>query len=590
MLAHALLAAAALAAAPDAASHADRLDQLLAESWQFDLRENPLWATHVGDHRFGDRLPRQTPADCQRRLAAKRALLARLESIDRRQLPPPAQINYDILARLLRDTIAEYEFQAHLVPITNRSGFHVDFPELRHHVPLATTADLENYVARLAAFGQYVDDHLELMRAGIECGIVPPDVVLAGSREAIEALLLAAPENSLFYEPLLAPPPAISDADVERLRAAARRAIAQRVVPGYRRLLDFLAREYLPACRGTVGASALPRGRDFYRHRVRKFTTLDLSPDDVHQMGLSEVARIRAEMQAVMRQVEFDGDLPAFVAHLRSEPRFYPATSAQLLQQVSHVLKQIDGRLPQLFGRLPRMPYGIREVPPYVAPRTTTAYYVPPAGDGTRAGFYYVNTFDLKSRPLFEVEALSLHEAVPGHHLQIALQQELENLPPLRRFAGFTAFVEGWALYAERLGLEMGFYDDPYSNFGRLSYEIWRACRLVVDTGIHHFGWTRQQAIDYMAANTALSLHNIAAEVDRYISWPGQALAYKVGELKIRQLRQAAEARLGPRFELRQFHDAVLSQGSVPLQTLEDQVAAWLDSVDVASPAASARP
>jgi uncharacterized protein (DUF885 family) len=335
----------------------------------------------------------------------------------------------------------------------------------------------------------------------------------------------------------------------------------------------------VPSARGSIGASALPDGRDFYRHRVRKYTTLDITPEEVHQTGLAEVARIRAEMQEIMRQVEFDGDFAEFVEYLRNEPKFYAETPEGLMKEAALILKRIDGKLPELFGRLPRMPYGLREIPAYIAPRTTSAYYQPPTGDGTRAGFYNLNTFNLKSRPLYALESLSLHEAVPGHHLQIALQQELEDLPNFRRFGGATAFVEGWALYAERLGLECGFYTDPYSDFGRLSMEMWRACRLVVDTGMHYLGWTREQAVEFMAANSAESIHNIEAEIDRYIGWPGQALAYKIGELKIRELRARAEAELGEKFDVRAFHDAVLGGGSVPLDVLEQQIEAWIAEV-----------
>jgi len=338
-----------------------------------------------------------------------------------------------------------------------------------------------------------------------------------------------------------------------------------------------MAKEYVPEARGSLGASALPRGRDFYRHRVRRFTTLEISPEEVHQLGLAEVKRIRDEMDEIIRRVEFVGDFAAFTKFLREDPQFYADTEEELLQAVALALKKMDGELPTLFGKLPRMTYGLRKVPEYIAPRTTAAYYQRPSGDGTRAGFYYMNTYNLKSRPLYTVEALSLHEAVPGHHLQLALQQEMESLPNFRKFRGFTAFVEGWALYSERLGLEAGFYKDPYSDFGRLTMEIWRACRLVVDTGIHYFGWTREQAIDFMTDNSAMSEHNIRSEVDRYISWPGQALAYKMGELKIRELRKMAEERLGERFDIREFHDMILGSGGVPLDVLEANTRAWID-------------
>jgi uncharacterized protein (DUF885 family) len=338
-----------------------------------------------------------------------------------------------------------------------------------------------------------------------------------------------------------------------------------------------MADEYLPAAREMIGASALPDGRAYYEHRVRRFTTLDITPEEVHKVGLAEVARIRAEMKTVIEDTGFNGSFGDFVTFLRTDPQFYVDDPDALMKEVALVLKKMDGQLPTLFKTLPRMPYGIKPVPDFIAPKTTTAYYNRPAGDGTRAGFYYVNCYDLASRPLYEIEALSLHEAVPGHHLQTAIQMELEDMPMFRRFNWVTAFGEGWALYSERLGLETGFYQDPYSDFGRLTYEMWRACRLVVDTGIHYLGWSRQRAIDFMAKNSALTLHNITTEVDRYIAWPGQAIGYKIGELKIRELRTRAESELGNSFDLREFHDVVLGSGSVPLDVLEANVAAWIE-------------
>ncbi len=562
-----------LAADPSPHEH---LHQLFEESWEFGLAEDPLFATHAGDNRYNDRLPSETLADQQRRLAAEKDFLARLETIPRDQLERTDQVHYDIFRRQKRDAIAEAGFKSYLMPITNRSGFHVSFPELPLHMPLETVKDYDNYLARLRAFDRYADDNIELMREGIKQGYVLPSVVLADFDKVIQPHLVDDPKQSLLYKPLAKFPEGISDTDRKRLAAEGQQAIAEHVVPGYRKLLKFMTDEYLPAAREQIGASALPDGREFYRHRVRHFTTLDVDPQAVHDTGLAEVKRIKAGMQGVLKRVDFKGDLPAFVEFLRNDPQFYADTPEQLLKEASLVLKRMDGKLPKLFGKLPRTPYGIREIPEFIAPRTTTAYYQPPAGDGTRAGFYYVNTYNLKSRPLFEIEALSLHEAVPGHHLQIALQQELENQPPFRRFAHATAFVEGWGLYAERLGLEVGFYQDPYRDFGRLSYEMWRACRLVVDTGMHYLGWTRQQAIQFMADNTALSIHNITAEVDRYIAWPGQATAYKMGELKIRALRKQAEDQLGDRFDVRKFHDAVLAGGAVPLDVLEDNVAVYI--------------
>jgi len=545
---------------------------LVDEVWEFEMRADPLRATEVGDHRFNDELPDVSFEALKQQHEQRQAFRERLSAISPEKLSPAERVNRAILGRLLDDRMAEFRFGAHLMPITSRSGFHVEFPELGRRVPLATREDYENYIARLRAFPRYTQQHIALMREGMKREKVLPDVALTGLDRTLGSQVVQEATASPLYRPFEQFPETFSAEQEAALKRAGSAAIVEAVAPAYRKFLEFMQQKYIPAARGSVGISALPEGRAYYRHRVRRFTTLDLSPEQVHQTGLDEVQRIAAEMTQVMRQTGFEGDFAAFVKMLRTEKRFYAQTPEELLRRVAMVLKTADGRLPGLFGKLPRMSYGIRQIPDYIAPRTTTAYYMPPAGDGTKAGFYYVNTYDLKSRPLFEITALSLHEAVPGHHLQIALQQELDDLPKFRRYAGITAFIEGWALYAERLGLEMDMYDDPYDNFGRLSYEMWRACRLVVDSGIHYLGWSRRQAIDFMARHTALSLHNIEAEVDRYISWPGQALAYKSGELKIRALRHRAEERLGARFDVRRFHDAVLSQGAVPLDVLENMV------------------
>jgi len=415
-----------------------------------------------------------------------------------------------------------------------------------------------------------------LMRLGLQSGYKPPRVTLDGIVESLQSHLVNDPEQSVFFQPCLNFPASINESHKLRLSNEIRATIRDSVLPAYSALLKFLLSEYLLSAREGIAAAELPDGRAFYQHRIRYFTTLNLTPEAVHQTGLEEVRRIRTEMDSIIRTTGFAGNFRAFLDYLRTDSRFYVSSPEQLLKETAYVLKRIDGELPRLFKTLPRLSYGIRAIPEFSAPGNTAAYYQPGAGDGTRAGTYYVNTYDLKSRPLYEIEALSLHEAVPGHHLQIAMQQELGELPNFRRFTGFTAFVEGWALYAERLGLEVGFYTDPYSDFGRLSYEMWRACRLVVDTGMHALGWTRQQAIDFMAENTSSTLLNITNEVDRYIGWPGQALAYKIGELKIRELRAQAEEELGPRFDRREFHDLLLGSGAVSLDVLETLVHSWI--------------
>ncbi|MEO0530534.1 MAG: DUF885 domain-containing protein [Planctomycetota bacterium] len=567
-----------------AATPGDEIAQLLDDVWQWQMREFPQYATRSGDGRYNDRLASVSLADADRRAADTRAFLARAEAIPGDELDKQQRLERNLLIRSLEDDLAEHRFGNHLMPINNRSGFHVSFPELPDWTPLATVEDYENYTARLRASADYTDGYIELMRAGIQRGLTVPAVILEGYESSIDSHVVDDPTKSLLYKPFDDFPESFSGADRQRLTEAGIDAITTSVIPAYRRFGVFMADEYVPNCRSSIGASAMPSGRDFYRHRVRKFTTLDTTPEEVHRRGLAEVKRIRGEMDALIERVGFETDeenvFAAFVEHLRTAPEFYAKTDDELMATTAAILKRADGKLPELFGRLPRMPYGLKPVPDYIAPKTTFAYYQRPNGDGTRAGFFFLNTFDLASRPTYMLEALSLHEAVPGHHLQIALQQELEGLSPLRKYGGFTAFVEGWALYTERLGLEIGFYEDPYSDFGRMTMEIWRALRLVVDTGMHFKGWSRQRAIDYMAANSAMSLHEIRSEIDRYIGWPGQALAYKTGELKIRELRAKAEEQLGDRFDVRAFHDAVLENGAVPLTVLEELIDEWIASVE----------
>ncbi len=554
------------------------LHRLFDDDWELTLIENPIFATMLGDKRYSDRLSVVSVAHSEELNQINKEFLARLEAIDRSALPKNEKLNYDIYKLLTEDAVESAEFKSYLRPITNRGGFHISFPELPNRIPLNNVEDYSNYIARLNAFKEYTESHIAVMRVGMEGGYVLPKIVLEGAEETIEPHIVTDATESLLYKPFEKYPKGIDESDQARLTGAGVDAIMNSVVPGYKLFLDFMENEYLPASSDEIAASSLPNGKAYYEYRVRSFTTLDVTPQEVHDRGLSEVARIRAEMDEVIKESGFEGDFKAFVEFLRTDDQFYVDSPEQLMKEVAVVLKKMDGQLPSLFGKLPRMPYGIKKVPDFIAPKTTTAYYNRPSGDGTKAGFYFVNTYDLRSRPTYEIQALSLHEAVPGHHLQIAIQQELENLPTFRLYSGFTAFTEGWALYAERLGLEVGFYEDPYSDFGRLTYEMWRALRLVVDTGMHYFGWSRQQAIDYMAENSALTLHNITTEVDRYISWPGQALAYKTGELKIRELRARAEDKLGKSFDVRAFHDVVLGSGSVPLMVLEANVDEWIAS------------
>ena len=553
-----------------------RLDALLADAWEQRLVENPLLATAVGDHRFDDRLPSMTRADLERRAEGSRQFLDRLLAIDRAGLAPADRISHRMLELQLREDLAAHGFGEWRIPLTSDSGFHTEIALLPRQVPLATVRDYESYVARLRAIPAYFDQEVALLREGLRTGFTVPRVALLGYDVTIRTHGDSAPEASVFWSPFDAFPSGVPEPERERLRAAGRSAIAEAVLPAYRSLLAFFTREYLPGARETTAAADLPGGRAYYEWLVRRYTTLDTTADEVHAVGQGEVERIRGEMQDVIRQDGFSGGFAAFLEHLRTDARFYARTPDALLKEAAWIAKRMDGKLPSLFRRLPRQPYGVEPVPPDLAPKYTGGRYVPAPLDGVRAGTYWVNTFALESRPLYTLEALTLHEAVPGHHLQIALAKELEGLPAFRRHAYVDAFGEGWGLYAEHLGLEAGFYTDPPSNFGRLSYEMWRACRLVVDTGLHAKGWSRSQAIEFMGANTALSRHEITTEVDRYISWPGQALAYKMGELKIRELRARAEKALGQRFDVRAFHDAVLENGAVPLSVLEERIDAFI--------------
>ena len=549
-----------------------QLEQLFADDWEYQLKESPLFATFYGDKRYNAALPSVSVADNQRRLAQEKAFLTRLAEIDRNALSATHQLNYDIFKLLKQNDIAEYQFKTYLTPITNRSGFHVSFPQLADRVPLNSVEDYENYIARLNGFEVYAQSYIELMRAGISEGYVLPGITLKGIGGTIEPHIVKDASESLLFAAFEKFPDDIDEAAQANLTEAGKSAILNSVVPGYEAFLKFITEEYLPAAREDIAASSLPDGKAFYEHRVRLFTTLDITPKEVHKIGHSEVKRIRGEMEELIRKTGFEGSFQDFVQFLRTDDRFYVDSPKALMAQIALTLKLMDGQLPTLFKTLPRSPYGIKKIPDFIAPKTTTAYYNGPAGDGSKAGFYFVNTYDLRSRPTYEIEALSFHEAVPGHHLQIALQQEMENIPEFRKYASFTAFVEGWALYSERLGLEVGFYEDPYSDFGRLTYEMWRALRLVVDTGMHYFGWSRQKAIDYMAENSALTMHNITTEIDRYISWPGQALGYKMGELKIRELRAYSKEKLGDKFDVREFHEVVLGSGAVPMNVLEANV------------------
>jgi uncharacterized protein (DUF885 family) len=578
------------AVAAFAADEPSRLQDLFKREWENRLKEDPFLATSVGRHEYDDRLPSVTFADLQRETAETKAFLAELRAIDRAKLPAEEQVNYDIFKRQLENGIAEFELGTYQMPFNADSGFHSGFSRVPEEMPLATVKDYENYISRLRAWPRYVQEQIALMRMGLQRGMTVPRATLNGYEGTITAHVVDDPAKSVFWQPFEKFPSGVPEADRERLRREGRSAVTDGAVAGYREFLNFYRQEYLPKARTTLAATALPQGRAFYQQQIRQFTSLDLSPEEIHQIGLSEVDRISKEMDAVMRQVGFKGDFAAFLKFLRTDPRFYARTPQELLERASFIAKKIDGKLPSEFKTLPRLPYTVQPVPADIAPKYTSGRYVEAPQGSLQSGIFWVNTYQLESRPFYNLTALALHEAVPGHHLQIARSRELEHLPDFRRFSYISAFGEGWGLYSEWLGVEMGMYDDPYSNFGRLTYEMWRACRLVVDTGVHAKGWTRQQAIDYLATRTALPLHEVETEVDRYISWPGQALAYKLGELKIKELRRRAEKELGAGFDVRAFHDTVIGSGSVPLNVLEENVVRWIGEQRRGNPGHGDRP
>ncbi len=568
---------------PPPAGEAARLRDLFAREWETRLREDPILATTVGRHEYDALLPAMSLADLERRDAMTRGTLRELKTIDRAALAADDAVSYDIFKAQLDDRVGEFELGVYQMPWNADSGFQTDFAQLPDEMTFRTARDYDNYVARLRAWPRYVAQQIELMRMGIRRGFTLPRAVLAGYEGTMSSHIVDEAEKSVFWKPFANFPATLPEPERQRLRTVGQSAIRDGVVPGYRTLLAFYTADYLPHARSTLGAADLPNGAAFYRQQIRHFTTLDLPPAEIHKIGLAEVDRIDKEMQAVIRQVGYQGTFAQFLQFLRTDPRFYAKTPEELLKDASYIAKQIDGKLPSLVRTLPRLPYTVLPVPAAIAPKYTGGRYVEPPAGGTQPGVYWVNTYRLETRPLYVLTALTLHEAVPGHHLQIARSQELSNLPDFRRYSYISAFGEGWGLYSEFLGIEAGLYTDPYSNFGRLTYEMWRACRLVVDTGIHSMGWTRQQAMDYLASHTALSLHEVETETDRYISWPAQALSYKLGELKIKELRRKAEQALGDRFDVRDFHDAVLGSGSVPLGVLAQNVDRYIA-------AAAARP
>jgi len=575
------VALVAFAAVPRSAyaqddSPAEKLHQIFADDWQWRLNNYPTLGTSVGDPRGNDQWTDMSAAAIAERDKHPHELLEKLQEIDASELTGQDRLSYELFEYNVHREIEGQKYPTELLAIDQLGGPQFDLAFTAEQMPFNTVEDYENYIARLGSYPKYLEQNMDLLRKGIKTRWVQPPGPLRSIPKQISGQVLADATDSPLYKPFKDFPESISQEEQKRLAKLGKSAIANQVFPAMLKLKTFIEEEYIPNGAEIIGAAALPDGRDYYAYKCRYSTTTDLTPQEIHEIGMSEVKRIRGEMEKVIRESGFEGSFDEFIEFLKTDPRFYYTEADDLLIGYRDIAKRIDAELPKLFVELPRLPYGVKAFPDYEAPNQTSARYYPGSAEAARAGFFMANTYALDSRPKYEMEALTLHEACPGHHLQIARAQELTDLPQFRRQGHYTAFVEGWALYAESLGEEMGFYQTPYDKFGQLTFEMWRACRLVVDTGMHNMGWSRAQAIKFFKENSGKSDLEVAVEIDRYIVWPGQALAYKIGELKIQELRAKAEKQLGDDFDLRQFHNAVLDNGAIPLPILERLIDRWI--------------
>ncbi|MGO4260859.1 DUF885 domain-containing protein [Lysobacter sp. TAB13] len=567
--------AASATATPARNASAQALFRLFDAQWERGLRESPEGASYNGDKRFNDRWTDQSLSAIQARAEGDRKALAELKAIDRGQLSVDDQLNYDVFAWNLEKAIERQKYREYLMPLSQQGGVQT-LDGVVEALSFTEVKDYRDWLARMRAVPTVIEQNQALLREGVKAGLTPPRVLMQRVPGQIAKQVVTDPGKSPFYKPFARFPDAIPAAERSALQAEAKKVISETLVPAYRRFGEFFDKDYLPNTRTSIAAADLPDGKAYYDFLAADYTTTDLSADAIHQIGLKEVARIRAEMEKIKSEVGFKGDLPAFFHYLRTDPKFFHKTPAELLEAYQATAKRIDPELVKISKIIPRQPYGVRPIPDNIAPDTTTAYYLAGAVDGSRAGFYYVNLYKPEMRPTWEMIPLSLHEAVPGHHFQFARGLELPDAPMFRRTGYFVAYGEGWGLYAERLGYDMGLYDDPYDRMGQLSYDMWRAVRLVVDTGMHAKGWSREQAIKFFTDNAPKTEQDVVNEIDRYIGTPGQALAYKIGQLKISELRERSRQALGKDFDVRDFNDEVLSTGSVPLSVLEKHIDAWI--------------
>ena len=557
-------------------SDSERFKEIVDMTYDYTMLSHPEYATYLGDPRGQDRWTDNSEAITQQRKQDGKTLLAALANINRNELAVSEQVNYDLLYDIQERDIEGQQFPNEYMPLNQMGGVQQDIARMMAIVQPKNVEDYSNMIARLEKTPEVVDQTIAWMRKGMEAGVTPPAITLRDVPQQIRNQLVDEADKSPLLAAFQKFPASVDSLQQESLKKQASAAFSEKIAPAFEKLLVFVENEYIPAARKSIAMRDLPNGEAWYAYNVKQRTTTDLTPEQIHKIGLSEVKRIRGEMNGIIESTGFEGSFEDFLVFLRTDPQFYHTTKEGLLREYRDIAKRADPELMKLFGKLPRTPYGVIPVPSYAEKSQTTAYYQGGSVKAGRPGNFFANTYALETRPRWEMEALTLHEAVPGHHLQLALQDELEDVPWFRRAGGYTAFIEGWGLYSESLGVEMGFYQDPYSKFGQLTYEMWRAIRLVVDTGMHHLGWSRQQAIDYFMENAGKQEHDVIVEVDRYIVWPGQALAYKIGELKIKELRAWATDELGEDFDIRGFHDEVLGKGALPLSVLDANIKAWV--------------
>ena len=556
----------------------EKLKQYFQNQWEKKLETYPEFATNFGYHEYNDRLTDMSIETLYERHLQTKESYQEIQKINRTQLSIEYKLYYDLYTDKLQNEIERQQYKEYLMPIDQMGGIQIDAPNLVDISPFNTHDDYKNYIKRMTSLSVKIDQIITLMKMGIKENIMPPQIVLATVPEQIRKQYSYPMDESPFFKPFLTFPKDF-DAEIKQsLIDEGKKVMLNKIFPSFKKLETFFSNEYLPNARKNIAVSSLPNGKDYYQFLIKYYTTTDLSIQAIHNTGLSEVDRIHKEMEKIIRNLEFEGSFNDFLDHLRTDPRFYYDDAEDLLDGYRIICKKVDAELPKYFMTLPRTPYGVKAIPEYQAPASPTAYYYGPSSDGKRAGYFWANTYQLDTRPKYEMAVLALHEAVPGHHLQIALANELENVPEFRKHAGYTAYIEGWALYAESLGEEMGVYGDPYDKFGQLTYEMWRACRLVIDTGIHAYGWSRAKAIDYLLANAAKTKHDAQVEIERYIVWPGQALAYKIGELKINELKKQTTEKLKDEFDIRKFHHIILKDGAVPLNILERKIQDYISS------------